>query len=250
MRSILTVFAACWLFSSALAYSAEQKSKENRTPAKKPQPTEKKRSSEPLDFSGTGRPGQQTAGESRGSCTNGTKPIEAVLPQSNSGKTVSGHPRFWVYFPKLSTNVTEVEFVLQDESRQDLWRSRSPLKSPGGYQSFGLPTTENPLPVGKWYRWYVKVYCGEEVASVQYVQGWIRRVPLTAKLDTELQQNQHQSHLTYGSHRIWYDAMDRLLVKYHNSPNLVLEQDWHHLIRAKGVELQQLPSLRVKPSRC
>lgn len=244
MRSILTTVIACSILSFSSAHSTEQKPQADRSPSsdKKPQPSKKERSTESLDFSGTGRPGQQTAGESRGSCSSGIKPIEAILPQSNSGKTVSGHPRIWVYFPETA-KITEVEFVIQDESRQDFWRSRSTLNSPSEYQSFGLPTTENPLPVDRWYRWYVKLYCGDEVASVQYVQGWIRRVPLSAELHLALQQNQHQEHLAYGERHIWYDAIDRLLVSYHNNPNLTLEQDWRNLLGAKGVELNRLPSL-------
>lgn len=213
-------------------------------------PVEKPRKSETLDFSATGRPGQQTAGESRGSCGNAMEPIRAMLPESNSGKTVMGHPRFWVYFPQLGTKAKEIkdaEFVIQDEARKDVWRSRSPLTSTANYQSFNLPATEAPLQIGQWYRWYVKVYCHDQVASVQYVQGWIKRIPLTSELHLELQENSPKTdHLAYGNHQIWYDAIDQLLSSYQNNPkSLALEQDWQNLIRAKGVKLEQLPSLEA-----
>lgn len=205
---------------------------------------EKSDSESNLDFSGTGRPGQQTAGESRGSCINVSQPIEAMLPKSNAGKTILGHPRFWVYFPELASKNTEIEFVIQNEFRQDIWRSRSALNSTAGYQSFSLPETEAPLNVGQWYRWYVKVYCEDGVASAQYVQGWVNRVPINSKLYLELQQNPQQTYLIYGNNRIWYDAVDRLLSLYHRHPqSLVLERDWQQLIRAKGVQLEGLPNL-------
>lgn len=245
MRSLLTIIIACLLLPYACTPA---RSSEVQQPKKKPTLSDRQKpqtDSEPdLDFSGTGRPGQQTAGESRGSCLSNPQPIEAMLPTSNSGKTVLGHPRFWVYFPELPKERTVIEFAIQDESRKDIWRSRSDLDSTTGYQSFGLPKTEAPLKVGQWYRWYVKVYCDHQIASTQYVQGWVNRIPLSSKLHLELQQNPAKSHLTYGTNRIWYDAIDRLLNSYHRHPqNVALEKDWQNLIRAKGVELEELPSI-------
>ncbi|MEO1671881.1 MAG: DUF928 domain-containing protein [Cyanobacteria bacterium J06631_2] len=247
MRSSLITIIICCLIPSIpiSARSTEQHSEQKETPTqqRKPQATKKENEPQTLDFSGTGRPGQQTAGESRSGCTEAAQPIRAMLPKSNSGKTVLGHPKFWVYFPELDTETTEVEFIIQDESRQDVWRSRSPLNSASSYQSFGLPMTETPLEVGQWYRWYVKVYCGERIASTQYVQGWVNRVSLTAKLQQELQE-ESQAHLVYGNHRIWYEAVDQLLNSYHSNPeNIALEQDWQNMIRAKGVNLHYLPSI-------
>lgn len=252
MRRILTIAIACML-SPCIAVSVQSteqqgkkgKTAETLTRPQQPQPTEEEDETENLDFSSTGRPGQQTAGESRGACANVVQPIRAVLPESNSGKTVFGHPRFWVHFPELFTKKAEVEFIIQDESRKDIWRSRSPLNSATGYQGFALPKTENPLEIGQWYRWYVKVYCEQQVASLQYVQGWVKRIPLSSKLYLKLQEHPPQNHhLVYGNHRIWYDATDQLLNLYHCNPQSVaLEKDWQNLIRAKGVQLDHLPSL-------
>ncbi len=215
------------------------KQKKNSQTAKKDRNDDR----EDLDFSGTGRPGQQTAGESRGSCANAAKPLEALLPVSNSGKTVSAHPSFWVYLPETSQQTNQIEFVIQNEAREDIWRSPK-LNAKPGYQNFTLPETEPPLEIGQWYRWYVKVYCDAQVASTQYVQGWIERIPLTSKLYLELQQSLQKSYLTYGNHRIWYDAINQLLSLYQNNPeSLTLEQDWQALIRAKGVQLHQLPTI-------
>jgi hypothetical protein len=253
MRSILTVIIACsllpWIALSA--QSKEPHSQIRTVPqGEKPQPpVQKKETSETLDFSATGRPGQQTAGESRGGCGNGNvmEPIKAILPASNSGSTVMSHPHVWVYFPTTAT-ATEVEFVVQDEGRRDIWRSRSPLNSTAEYQRFSLPTTEPPLHIGQWYRWYVKIYCHDQVASAQYVQGWINRVPLTSQLHLELQENLPQKdYLTYSNHHLWYDATDELLSSYQSNPkSLALEQDWQNLIRAKGVQLEELPNLAGK----
>ncbi|MEL6930539.1 MAG: DUF928 domain-containing protein [Cyanobacteria bacterium J06600_6] len=246
MRSILSIIIASlllpWIAKAVYSVEAQQQQQsETKTSIEQKKPRSN-RQSENLDFSGTGRPGQQTAGESRGSCLNANQPIEAILPISNSGKTVLGHPNFWVYLPETVNKTTKVEFVIQDESRKDVWRSRSAVNSVTGYESFSLPQTEAPLEIGQWYRWYVKVYCDEQVASTQYVKGWVNRVPLNSKLYLELQQNPKKTHLTYGVNSIWYDAIDELLNQYHRDPKSVaLEKDWHSLIRAKGVELNRLP---------
>ena len=198
-----------------------------------------------LDFSDTGRPGQQTAGESRGSCINADNNLEAIIPASHSGKTISGHPRFWVYFPYASHQVSHVEFIVQNEAREDIWRSQLNVEDDTGYKSFSIPETEAPLKVGQWYRWYVKIYC-DRLASAKYVQGWVTRVPLLSKLYLELQQQPQLSHQIYGNHGIWYDAIDRLITVYQSEPhNMALERDWQNLIRAKGVELQQLPPIET-----
>ena len=255
MRSILTVIlSSLFLLCNSVSAEVETKEDEVTSPKEKPQTTKTEKpeeqdkteeQEESLDFSGTGRPGQQTAGESRSSCANKIQePIKALLPVSHSGKTVTGHPRFWIYFPESANSFGQVEFTIQNEAREDIWRSRSPFNSPSGYRNFALPPTESPLKTGQWYRWYVKVYCESQVASAQYVQGWVKRVPLSSKLYVELEDHSHEPHLVYGEHGIWYDAMDLLLTSYQNNPqHLTLEKDWQDFIEAKGVELDQLPGI-------
>jgi len=248
MGSIKTLAIAFLLFcvGSASAETIEQQatlyvSKEREAKTKKDNGNKKKRES--LDFSDTGRPGQQTAGESRGNCPNTEGSLEAVVPNSHAGKTVSAHPNFWVYFPYDAKQVSHVEFVLQNEAREDIWRSQFKMDLDIGYKSFSLPKTAPPLKIGEWYRWYVKVYCDSRTASAQYVQSWVNRVPLTSRLYLELQEELN-SHQTYGNYGIWYDAIDHLFKAYQHQPSsLVLEQDWQNLIEARGVELQNLPQV-------
>ena len=195
-----------------------------------------------LDFSDTGRPGQQTAGESRRGCNNLHHPLQALVPISHSGKTISAHPSFWVYFPYNNKQVDRIEFIVQNEDREDIWRSQSQINTLTGYQSFSLPETTEPLKIGEWYRWYVKVYCGSQTASSQYVQGWVKRVPLSSELYIKLQDNPQLSHQAHGVNGIWYDAIDSLLDLHHLQPsNISWEKDWQNLLQAKGVRLNNLP---------
>jgi Domain of Unknown Function (DUF928) len=247
MRSVLTIVVATCLFipcilATAVLANDEQKSNSTNQEAnsKKTQTNDRE---ETLDFSSTGRPGQQTAGESRGNCPNATDSLRAILPVSHSGKTTTGYPSFWFYVPDTSEQVNQVEFVLQNEAREDILRSPVKLKDTPGYNHFSLPKTASPLKVGKWYRWYVKVYCDSQLASSQFVQGWINRMPVDSDLYLELQNPTRQSYLIYGSRGIWYDAINELLSLYTLEPsNMALEQDWKNFTRAKGVNLQELPN--------
>ncbi len=250
MKSILIIIVA-YFFIPCISIAAQPIDRQHDTSLlarekKNSKTTRSQDSEESLDFSGTGRPGQQTAGESRGSCANTSDSLKALMPVSHSGKTVKGHPSFWVYFPYTSQQVSKVEFILQNEVREDIWRSPVELDSNPGYKNFSLPKTEPPLEIGQWYRWYVKVYCNSQVASSQYVQGWVNRVPLTSKLYLETQKDAQKSHLIYGSYGIWYDAIDKLLSLYQQNPcNLTLERDWQNLTKAKGVQLEQLPKVKA-----
>ena len=221
----------------------EEQEKNERSPKKEePQKKEEK----PLDFSDTGRPGQQTAGESRGNCVNLDSRLEALVPSSHAGKTISGHPSFWVYLPFSDKQIYRVEFILQNEAREDVWRSQLKANKDVGYKKFSLPKTASPLKVGEWYRWYVKVYCQSHTASTQYVQSWIQRIPLTSQLHLELQQQSQLAHKTFGHHGVWYDTVDSLIQEFQREPNdMALERDWQNLIKAKGVELQALPPVGV-----
>jgi hypothetical protein len=246
MKSILTIVAAICFLIPCIATTpilAKEEQKSNSTNQKDTSAkTQTNDQEETLDFSSTGRPGQQTAGESRGNCSNVTDSLKAIVPVSHSGKTTTGYPSFWFYVPYTSQQVSQVEFVLQNEAREDILRSPVKIKETPGYTSFSLPKTESPLKTGKSYRWYVKVYCDSQLASSRFVQGWVNRIPVDSNLYLELQNDTRKSYVIYGSHGIWYDAVNELLSLYTLEPSsMTLEQDWKNLTRAKGVNLPELP---------
>lgn len=243
MRSISIAIITCLIFPhlSFAAEASENKNSSFTTNGKNTKFKGGSESSRTPDFSSTGRPGQQTAGESRNGC-GAANSLQAVIPRSNSGKTLSGHPRFWVYLPTISKNIDRWEFVLQNEAREDVWRS--PLKNPtrSGYQNIALPSTQPHLEIGQWYRWYVKAYCKSQVASSYYVQGWVSRIPLTSNLYLDLKQNKHQPYEVYRQHGLWYDAINHLLgLEQTNTNRLAIEQNWQEIIEAGGLCSRQLP---------
>gem|GEM_PF-5986039 len=225
-----------------------------------------------LDFSDTGRSGQQTAGETRsGQCREVSFPLTALVPSSHSGKTIATHPKLWFYVPYSAQDISKIEFVIQDAERKDISRQILPLQSDPGYLSASLPGTLPGLENGKSYRWYFKVYCQQnsDVAPI-FVQGWIDKIAaggdkfqqvrghsqkniteensvVAAIVDLnelELDSREESSpHMFYARNELWFDAIDSLLNSYLIDPNnSTIRDDWKKLIQAKGADLE-LPEL-------
>ncbi|MGF1542620.1 MAG: DUF928 domain-containing protein [Pleurocapsa sp.] len=206
-------------------------------------PTQTNTEEEVLDFSGTGRPGQQTAGDSRGTCPPVDINLTAIVPTSNFGKTLAQHPSFWFYIPYQPEQIAQAQFVLQDQQRNTVFQTPVNLPSTPGYIKFSLPTTAPSLALGKSYRWYLKLYCDRSIVSQRntplFVQGWIERVPSSSSLYLKLNQSTQKSYLVYGDHGIWYDAVNELLsLHLLDADNLTLQRDWLKLTQAKGVNLK------------
>ncbi|MEM9274914.1 MAG: DUF928 domain-containing protein [Cyanobacteria bacterium P01_F01_bin.143] len=221
----------------------------------------------PLDFSDTGRSGQQTAGETRrGQCPDVDWPLTALVPSSNSGKTIATHPKLWFYLPYSDQDISKIEFVIQDAKRRDISRQTLTPQDMPGYLTAGLPETEPGLETGKSYRWYLKVYCQDDAnIAPLFVQGWIDKVavrediaeqPLTEETSVvaaivdvnELSidsQEDNSPHMKYAYDELWFDAIDSFLTSYVASPNnSTLKKDWEKLIKAKGADLE-LPGLET-----
>lgn len=205
----------------------------------------KKKQKQGVDFSGMGRPGQQTAGESRGNCPQVKTPLTALIPISNSGRTIAQRPNFWVYVPYDSHQIKSGEFVLQDENRQDIYRTQVNLKNTPDYINQSLPTTAPALEVGKWYVWYFKLYCDpSHSSSPLFVQGWIQRVAINSAMQQDLVQNSHQLKQVYVKYNLWYDAINSLNRSYFTDPsNSLWENNWLRTLQAEAVQLE-LPTLK------
>ncbi len=192
-----------------------------------------------LDFSDTGRAGQQSAGEARGECSNTEFPLTALVPVSNWGKTVQEYPSFWFYLPAHYSSAAQVEFVLQDQDRNNISQEKLFIEGNSNYLHTSLPQERPGLEVGKWYRWYLKVFCDQEkLYPPKVVYGWIRRVPINSDLRSQLDYNQYPLYEVYGKAGIWFDAINSLL----QTPSIkktspYFQQGWQQLIKAKGVDL-------------
>ena len=202
--------------------------------------TQNSSQSKKLDFSGDGRPGKRTGGGSRSLCHNTSQTLTALVPNNNTGTTTRDRPSFWFYVPHTSERATTGEFVLQDEGENDLHRQTVTLPQTSGLVSYQLPAEAPPLAAKQSYRWYFKLYCHEDLATANYVEGWITKVPLSQDLENRLQSQATPDYREYSSNAIWFDSLDNLAQLRLQQDSPQLKSDWHQLLSAEGVKLEEL----------
>lgn len=196
---------------------------------------------EKLDFSGDGRPGRRKGGGSRSPCPTSEILLTALVPENNIGTTISDRPSFWFYVPYRPEQVGGVEFVLQDESENDIYRQTFALSQTPSVVNLKPPPDVPPLAVNESYRWYFKLYCDDfPLASANFVEGWIERIPLNPDLAARLQKKKAPAYQEYGQESVWFDSLDHLAQLRLNNDNPQLEREWSELLSAKGVGLDEI----------
>jgi hypothetical protein len=103
------------------------------------------------------------------------------------------------------------------------------LPATPGVISISLPETpESALEQGKFYHWYLKLYCAtstrEEADLV--VDGWLKRVSKSLE-------NQSSTEISH----IWYDSVTNLANRRLASPqDEKLKSEWIKLLKSVGLE--------------
>lgn len=196
-------------------------------------------------------PGRRGGGARRGDCPAPPTELTALVPMTEvstqtlpetyvGGSTTAEYPTFWFYVPYSQTADLTAEFILQDDTGEDIYRVASDdllaSEQTPGVIGISLPSAIAPLEIGRVYQWYFKLNCGAE--APMYVQGGIERIPLDPDLANQLAQvsPQEQANL-YLTNDIWYDAITNLAQLYHNNPsNTTIKSAWINLLQALGLE--------------
>lgn len=203
--------------------TAQQLKKKKTVPPPPPPPTR-------------GFPGNRTVSASMSgkSCDLNLVALAPEFDQNNSsqttersiwGQTTAERPTLWFFVPATPA-ATSLEFSLQNQQGEDLYRSPIPTPQQPGVIGVRIPTDKAPLQLDRDYRWTLKakVPCGTSAANRVYVDGWIKRVSLPGagtKSDTFAQKG------------IWYDAVTSLAQQRLQKPNDVqLQQDWNDLLES------------------
>jgi hypothetical protein len=170
-----------------------------------------------------GRP----SGRSRGgairdeSCVpKGSKPLTALVPENEPGTTIAAHPTFWFYLPVgRSEKVTQAEFSLLDENQNLVLQQKMALPDAPGIVSVKLPETEQPLEVGKQYKWYFSIICDERQPSRNpEVWGEVQRVKASPELVRQLKTlPESEQYIAFAEHDISQEALTQLAL--HRSIN-------------------------------
>lgn len=198
-----------------------------------------------------GAPGQREAAASRGGCPRMDTPLTALVPviqATTSGNKMAAesvwsltsgeHPTFWFYVPYSPSSLHSVEFVLQDEADNDIYRTPVKLPKTPGIIGLRLPSTSQPLEVGRMYHWFFKVYCTPQNAAVPiFVEGWVQRVAPNPSLVSQLKSATPQQRVAlYAQNGIWFDALTHLAqLRVVQPKDTTLKANWDELLQSAGL---------------
>lgn len=209
----------------------------------------------PPPFPTSGTPTGRTRGAAgRGSC--GLKlPLTALVPAVEKtvgttgkatyvwGQTIAEHPTFWFYIPAASPSLRSVEFVLQDDLDNDVYRAAVKLPAKPGIIGVRLPTTQPPLNLNQNYHWFLKTAmtasCGRQNSPIvkDSVEGWVQRVSPTAAMRSQLKTATPEQRLDlYAQQGLWYDAIAAIAEQRLLQPeNAAFQARWNGLLQSANL---------------
>ncbi|MCC5661474.1 DUF928 domain-containing protein [Nostoc sp. XA010] len=168
---------------------------------------------------------------------------EAISVTKVWGLTNEEYPTFWFFVPYQKSLIDSIEFVVQDESSQTLYRTIVTIPEVPGIVSIRLNQNAPPLQVDKMYHWFfqIKVICNpQQPPEREYVEGWVQRVNPNPQLVDSLKQATPQQRVRlYAENGIWYDALTTLAeLRLAKPQDPTLAVDWMNLL--KSVDLENL----------
>ncbi|EAZ88725.1 DUF928 domain-containing protein [Crocosphaera chwakensis] len=190
-------------------------------------------------------PGKPTPGGTRPDaiCQNTSLPLTALAAYNGKDFTVSSHPTFWFYIPYQPQDIKEIQFIIEDpqqNSLKNIYQTSLQLSQGSGLMK--IPVLKQPqyaLEVDKLYRWKLIAYCtGNTTDDPDLVlEGWVKRVPISAELNNQLNSAEKEDYLIYQDNEIWYDAINTLAEQYFTNPeDSDLNKAWLNLLEAINQE--------------
>jgi hypothetical protein len=170
----------------------------------------------------------------RGGCASGSQlSLTALVPKNKIARTVSDYPTFFFYLPQTEAELAE--FILEDESGNQIYQQDLTIKNLSGVIGVSIPANTNvpPLEVDKKYTWKFTVVCDpDDRSSDQLETGVVRRVELSADILSQLEKaDPRQKTFIYAENGIWQDALSNLAAARRANPNNpVIQTDWESLL--------------------
>ncbi|MBD0345661.1 MAG: DUF928 domain-containing protein [Coleofasciculus sp. Co-bin14] len=178
---------------------------------------------------------------SGGACPQDSAPlapwVTPLMPATRQGLTVAEHPTFFVYVPQ--TSAQKALFVLKDDQEDYYYQKIVSIARLAGIVSFKLPADAPAIEIGKSYKWFFIIICGERIRpDSPTVKGHIERIApnpaLSKKLNTLLPLERAA---LYGKDGIWYDTLTALAQLRRSQPNnSALAANWQELLISVGLE--------------
>ncbi|MBE9178155.1 DUF928 domain-containing protein [Oculatella sp. LEGE 06141] len=183
--------------------------------------------------------GRSQGGASRGSCEQ-YQELTALVPTPEGrvwGLTASEHPTLWFYLPSALTADVAIEFVLQDATDQELYRTQFTSDTQPGLIRLAVPDTAPAMEPDKPYFWTLAIYCNPARPSESvFVQGTVQRLRLTPNQQRQFAAAAplERSRL-YAASGLWYDSLTMLADLRATDPAQA-ETAWLELLRQVGLE--------------
>lgn len=216
--------------------------------------------SQPSLPSSEGRPGGRVrGGAKRGLCQLVETQLTALVPFTQTaptetdvwGFTTQAHPTFLFYVPYSKNSGYPMEFVLQDQNANTIYKKAIALPEKPGIISVSIPTNAAALAVDKQYRWFLTVECDQQNPSPPiYVEGVIQRVQLKPEITQKLQTiSPLEKFDIYAANGIWFDAAEILFqLRQKNPQNTAIENKWQNLLTSISLDdIVTKPVVSAKP---
>lgn len=194
-------------------------------------------------------PGNRVEMEMDSRCNDYQPPIglTALIPNSNSGITLSEYPMFFFYIPDVNLEGVEGELTLRNEQNELVYKQIVPLKASDSIVrvEFSNSPSLPALAVGKSYYWMFSLLLDKlDRSGNTFVTGWIKRIEPNSEIKQKLGTALPQAYPTiYATNGIWYETLDSLAKLRCTSPNdAVLASNWQSLLQQVG-----LPEISQKP---
>ncbi|WP_250126425.1 DUF928 domain-containing protein [Chroococcidiopsis sp. CCMEE 29] len=210
--------------------------------------------------------GRQRGGSSRGNCLVANQPLVALVPstwknldnqqqkrtpalsawESVWGLTTDEYPTFWFYLPYSSAPKLPIEFVLQDERGNNVYKTALTVaQTRPSVIEISLPSTATPLQADKMYHWYFLIDCDPDAPPL--LEGWVQRTAINPTLTKQLKAaTPRQRAALYAANGIWYDALTTLAELRRARPeDTELFKDWLSLLQS--AELDALAREPISP---
>jgi hypothetical protein len=184
-------------------------------------------------------PGRRVGAGTRGPCTNPKQPLVALIPDTNLGLTTEKYPTLFWFVPP--TPARTAEFVLNNEKKQEVYKTTFAITGSPGVVSVTLPASATlpPLEVNKNYFWTFSLICNpSDPSAVDFVQGWVQRVALSSDLGNQLfKATPRDRPAIYARAGIWNDTLKSLSeLRRANPRDRALTTDWETLLKSVGLE--------------
>jgi hypothetical protein len=149
------------------------------------------------------------------------------------GETTVERPSWFFYVPYTKDSSYTVEFVLQDQDSNEVYKNAIALPDQPGVIRVSLPSTAPALAVDKQYRWFFSINCDKQENSPwTYVEGVIQRVNLSQATVKELETAEPlKRYAIYAQKGIWYEALTTLAeLRQKNPQDAALQAEWQNLL--------------------